>query len=351
MAYSAIAISSLGDVPTQVRAFAETQGWSGTDASATRSTIRHPTYTGALEFSIEAFLTGTDVTREETLELKTDLAGGSSGWVYSPKLNPSQADSDSAVEVKQPTKLHLFGNQAGDASDPGDSWIAAVIEYGFNLYRHLYLGYPARHSAYTGGEIVSGSWQYAFAYSSNSADNRDFDHYVSGFPFSAMGYGAPGGNHLGGMHIAHAGNAEPWRTFNLSEDTFGNGYDDATQDWGHKCIIGGYRDSINSGYVNAGKSPFTSAQVLSPVNLYIGKRSQDQQYWQAVGRPRGVRMVHMEDLEPGAAVTVGSVTWRVFPVFSRRADFRFPYMDFADNAREYPPWNTSYYVGMAYRET
>lgn len=344
MTYSVSSIGAVTEIPALVKAFADSLGFT-TTGSGTSVTVKHPTYTPAKTFTVQSIVSGSAATLRHQISVNTDAAGSTAAICESPKLNPTQVNNASAVVVSTPTKLHLFGKLAGGASDSGETFIAGVIEYGYNLYRHFYLGYIEKITAFDNGELTTGSAFWPVGKNSNSAIYCDSDD--SRYPFSANNAVAgDAGN--GGAYIVNAGNAVPWRLFSSGTWTAGHTLDQHFASSGGNVILGGYKDNMNSGYMYAGKSAYSGAQLLAPVNLYIGKRVSSTQYFQAVGRASGVRLVHMEDLDPGAEVTVGSQVWRVFPVFSKSNTLSYA-TTISTVAHAFPAGNSSYLVGMAYK--
>lgn len=356
MAHTTTAVTSINDIPNLVRTFAAGLGYTTVDLGSNQITVQHPTYAGAKVFTVKPNISGSGATLRERIEISTDVASSTSALCESPKLNPTQTLSTAGVVLMQPTQLHLFGNlesDVGDTSLTGLSFIAGVIEYGFNLYRHFYLGYIEKLSAYDGGEVISGARCWVSHQTSGSVVNiQHWHHEETGYPFSGDNSSNTAVTHetvTGGAHISHANNPTPWRKFFYSAGASAASFDAAFATKGDSLIMGGYKDCVNSGYLLAGKSPYAGAQILTPINLYIGKRVSSQQFFIPVGRPGGARLVHMEDLEPGQTITIGSSVWRVFPVFSKQAS---AYMTkiaggFPANSG-FPPNNSSHYVGMAY---
>lgn len=355
MSYSVSSITSLNDIPALVKTFADTLGFTTSTVSATSITVKHPTYTGALVFTVAVANTGSGATLRERLAITCSAAGSTPAWCESPKLNKTQGNTTAAVSIEQPTKLHLFGMKNGSSSDSGKTYIAGVVEYGFNLYRHFYLGYAEKITAYDGGEIVTGSAQWPVNIDGGTSQSLTFDSPAASttvcqaYPFSAANTSNETNISNGGMYINHAGNAQPWRKF-FDAYVWGATFDAAFATAGDKIVMGGFRDCVNGGYMAAGKSAYSGAQVLSPINLLIGKRISSVQYFQAVGRPSGARLVHMEDLDPGSEISIGSAKWRVFPVFSKQsADTITKLSSVSLTNTGFPPSNTSQYVGMAYQ--
>lgn len=345
MAYSVSAISSVSEVPALVRTFADALGFVTSGSGPV--VVRHPTYLGAKEFVVSSSLVGSAASRREQVRLSVNgVTGANIAIAESPKFNFTGGNTGSAVTVAQPTSLHLFGSLEGGPADSGRSWIAGVIEYGFNLYRHFYLGYVEKITDYQGGEVVTGSGQAVLGAITYRSATRGDDASLSHYPFSMKSvWDASSG---GGMHIDHPDNPTPWRTFYAPTST--SAFDAAFASIGNSCVLGGYSDSINSGPMGAGKSPYSGAQILTPINLYIGKRIGTSQRFQAVGAPAGVRLVHMEDLDPGASVHVGTSVWRVFPVFAKSNSLNFPGNGGSpSSSNSFPAGNSSQYIGMAYQ--
>lgn len=355
MTYSVHAVTAITEIPALVKAFADTLGFTTTRAGATSVTVKHPTYTGARTFRVFVDNEGTGGTLRERIAVGCDAPGANKAWAESPKLNRTQANLASAVAIERPSKLYLFGALSGGAMDSGSTFIAGVIEYGYNLYRHFYLGYAEKITGYRGGEIITGSAFWPVQHWSSSTGTLEYDAvaangYLShAYPFSSANSRDAAYFQNGGMYIDHAANPSPWREFANNGEWGSSGLDASFRTYGGKLVLGGFKDSINSGYMAAGKAAYAGVQMLTPVNLYIGKQQSGSQYFQAVGRPAGVRMVHMEDLEPGAQVTVGSSVWQVFPVFSK-SEKTASTKDAAVGAKDagFPSGNTSRYVGMAY---
>lgn len=345
MTYQVSSIGAVSEIPALVKSFADTLGFTTATISGTQVTVKHPTYTPARVFNVQSIISGSAATLRHQISVGCDAPGSTAAIAESPKLNPTQVNNAAAVTVILPTKLHLFGKLEGNASDSGETFIAGVIEYGYNLYRHFYLGYIEKLTAFDNGEVVSGSAFWPVGKNSNSAIYCDVED--SRYPFSANnGVAGDAGN--GGAYIVNAGNAVPWRSFSSGTWTPGHTLDQHFATYGGSVILGGYKDNMNAGYVYAGKSAYSGAQMLAPVNLYVGKRVSTTQYFQPVGRVAGTRMVHMEDLEPGDEVSIGTELWRVFPVFAKSTTLSYT-TTISTAANAFPVGNSSYFLGMAYK--
>jgi len=334
VSYQVSTITAIAEIPALFAAFALANGFTVNNTVTTAPTVKHPTQSDAEAFKLTTGISGLnhDVTLSSVSAVATSTA-----ITRSPILR----SSGTVDAVVLPTKLHLIGGQLPKP------FIAGVIEYGYNLYRHFYYGYAEQLSTYGGGEIITGSLQgTSTTYTSypmhfNNAAQR-------AFPFGALClHAAPGFN--GGMRLVHAQNAVTWRTFKHNRTMTAGNIDTTFATDGANIVLGGLGDSVNSGFPLAGKSAFSGANILSPINLYIGKRVSSVQYFQAIGRPSGVRLVNMEDLEPGAQITIGSSVWRVFPIFAKNSDMYLRTIATSGNA--YPTYNTSWFYGHAYLVT
>lgn len=353
MTYSVYPITDIADIPPLVKSFAVTLGFV-TGGGGTDITVKHPTYVGARVFGVRTEVGGVHPsTSYEDVIVTCDGSDGSYARARSPKLNPSQGNTDAAVIIVKPTKLHLFGSLGGGVSDPGKTFISGVIEYGFNLYRHFHIGYVEKITAFDGGEVISGSlcWWRTTPITTGSSYTRNYDQFDEMmYPFSANN--GSGYRNNGGVYINHPNNPNSWREFaimaNFPSSSTLAAFNTMMAANGDKMVLGGFKDAINTGYVAAGKAPYSGVNVLGSVNLYIGKRVGGTQYLQAIGRVYGVRMVHMEDLNPGDQITVGTSVWRVFPVFAKSTARTMGGTGGPSTDRTFPTNNTSHYVGMAY---
>lgn len=340
MAHMTSAITSMAEVPAVVKVFASSLGFatSGDDPVY----IQHPTYAGAKTFTVRNLVTGTTAEDiQDMLYIELNVSGATPAVTVAPKLNPTGVRSMEAIVLPQPTAIHLFGEMSGSSADAGRSWIAGVIEYGFNLYRHFYLGYVEKTTSFSGGEVTAGSHFFRRPNSASSIWSSTGGDAV--YPFSAYGSSSLD---KGGVHVDHTNANQPWYAFDITGTKSVNDFNAHTEVFGDKVVLGGFQDSINTGYLTSGDSPFSGKQILVPVNLYLGKREGGVQRFQPIGPPGGARMVKMDNLTPGDEINVGSSVWRVYPVFSKREENVIPSTGITKF--NFPPFNTSLYVGMAY---
>src|SRR5262245_47611932 len=144
MAYSEHLISSMEDIPALFATFAESVGWIVGSTSDGLATVRHPTLPNAAEFAIYAIIAGLShdlvVTRVDTTPTQT---------AYECRTRSPILGHPAATRI--PSKLYLFGNLVPEP------FLIATVEYGFNLYRHVYVGNMEKLGSYDGGEVFSAS--------------------------------------------------------------------------------------------------------------------------------------------------------------------------------------------------
>jgi hypothetical protein len=311
--YQSQSISSLANIMAHVATFAGAQGWTVDNSVPTAPKFTHPTLPGAVQFTL---LESSGLTFEPS-------AGGAvpSATIAEPIYNPSSP---------APTTLHMFIDLA-----PAP-YIALVVEFGFNVYRHLYFGYMEKLGAYTGGEVLGA------ATPSGEGDPilfKDFTHVSNQFLFRGR-CNRWGTGQQGGVHVIHADNPNPWREF------FATGLIVELDDLDDTQAFGGFKDDMNDGLLWNAESPFAGSNILVPCNLYAVRNPGPTAAFVPLGRPAGVRMVNMQDLDPGTVINVAGDDWRVFPAYSKR-NARKPGIPISGSN---PTNETSLWVGYAYPE-
>jgi hypothetical protein len=322
MAVQEVAISAMSDIPPLVRQFAIDNGWivSGTTA---QPIIQHPSLVGAVPFTLRALVDGTTTGMRNRLQWLATVGTAVAANMFGPMRGTAGTPTFVA-----PTKLILF---SGLLPEP---YLAIVVEFGFNLYRHLYLGNMEKNGAYGGGEVIAGSiWGNQWTSTVIPWD----DITVHQYPFSSY-QGTMAASGAGGVRIEHADNPTPWRSFFTTSTVTPQ----SNLTLAAAGVMGGFRDSVNDIYMARGKNSFAGASMLVPINLYAVRPSNMLSH---IGRPAGVRMINMENIEPATSLTVGSKTWRCFPAFRKSSA-----TSIARPVTSWPPDETSYYVGYAYQE-
>ena len=332
MAYTTHTITSITEIPALWAAFAASVGFTVDTSVAGAPTIKHPSYAGGLPFRMQTNITG--MNHEIRVDSATVVTNVS--VTRSPITNPTLTAGGAFTSL--PTKVHFIG------STTGEPFLATVVEYGFNLYRHVFVGYMEKTSAYTGGEVISGS---NFITSELTNANQTYP-YNNTRAWNQPPFCVSAALETGGVRVIHANSPNAWRRFIATGTTDNANIQTYARTSIGTTVIGGWRDGINTGYANSGQSNFSSSVILAPVNLYITKDVSGKTAFQHIGRVSGTRMVNVRNIEPGAQVTVGSSNWVAFPVFSKRSDPFIRQAAIAAGSR-WPDINNSSHEGMAYR--
>ena len=339
MAYSEQITTTVTDIPGLIANFALARGW-----TVSGTTITRPG--GGKSFEITASVGGKN--NRDRLVYVRDTAAPTTNYVYTamPWINGVYENPI----VKNPTKVHLLGNDAPYDPEP---WIACVVECGYNLYRHIYIGNVVKAGDYTGGELISANMfnrdvRFAGAsgndsYYANQGSQDPPHRYLFSGRFNHNSMPAGAGN--GGVNVVHADNATPFRRFDLVGETYIR-----TGFTGNE-VFGGNADTVSGGLVLRGLSDYAGSNILVPVNLFIvnslliGSNSK----FHPIGYAAGVRMVNVSGINPGDAITIGSKVWRVFPEFSRQTETTMPFGATNPDGFYYP-YETSSMLGLAYEE-
>lgn len=323
MAYSTKAVAAITDIPALVATFAAANGWT---VDTTALTFQ---YGSGLTFTLSA--TVADTYTHKLMWTGPTLAT-STALLYSPVI--ASADGTTAT-VSVPQAIHMF---AGTSPKP---YLAVVVQYGTNLFRHLYLGYLDTAGTYTagdstGGEIISAASPSLKAAYYQTTDARNYNNsYLFGFQLSTGKGGVPGG-----VYVPHASNPNPWRTFlvnTAANSSLPMGTFQGTE------ALGGFGNDVSDGLLVQAYADFASASLLVPMPIFITDANKNFRY---AGTPSGVRMVNMRSLDPLQTLTVADTTWMVFPAWRRDTATSYN----GTNAG-YPLNETSYFVGYAYPTT
>ncbi|HLP67780.1 MAG TPA: hypothetical protein VK181_09700 [Rhizobium sp.] len=312
-------VSAMTDIPAIVGDFANYLGFDVDLGTPTTPIVAVPE-SDALPFKLTASAS-TLQWQVETPLLFPQVT--SKAVLTSPKLS-------GAPNIPAPTKIHLFGDMTPRP------YLAVVVEYTPNLFRHLYLGSMEKLGNYSGGEIIGANGG-PINSSGSSLDWRDQAAVKTLFQGASSLYVA---GDSGGVNIVHGDVATPWKQFRAPTSNIGP-FDDFTD----VMALGGFGDSINDGYVPRARSPFASVNIFAPINIYIAKPVIADTSFIPVGRVPGIRHVNMQDLPVAAMIEVSNEKWHCFPALSRRAETSMPVG--TNNWRQY---ETSNWFGYAYRE-
>lgn len=339
MAYLEQTVTTFALIPEAMLAFAASRGWTRAGAKITRPG-------GGIGFTIT-----TEAPRAKSKTVLQVMGDNGKGvWTSSPQDSAAGNGNPYA-----PTKVHCFGNDSPwDEEGQVAPWLAFVIEFGYNRYRHVYIGNMVKLGDYTGGEVVSANFfgQYAHV----NATTMDYNAFENRYLFSALcrpsrGEGAdkaPMDAGGGGANLVHADNAATWRQFTIG----GTGSNDIMRDLDGNDIFGGVQDGINTAMHVVGFSDFAGAAALIPVNLFgsePGLVGTQNYRIRPFGFPAGARMINMKNLNPGEQFLIGNRAYRAFPEFKRSQIITVTRTAGATQSG----WSdeTSFMAGYAYPET
>lgn len=329
MAYQEYSITTLDDVPALVRSFAANMGW-----NVVGGNLRHPNYDGAGPggLAFEIYTVSNSLNHDLFFRCTTDPSRSARirAPIWSTTVTPF-----TGYKVA-PTKLFLIG-----MLDP-EPYIAVVVEFGYNLYRHLYLGYMEKQGTYGGGSVLGACTGVEVSVNGTPHfKDKGYLHYL--FQGHQRMTSASEG---GGVEVIQADIPNPWRNFRdingAPSTTLMPNVNDNT------CAYGGFGDDLNDNYVYKGKSSIAGANVLVPINCAVVRHIGTDFRLKPIGIPTGVRMINIQEIEPQAQIEVGGDNWYVFAAISKNADAygnRRP----NEEGNRYRISESSYYLGYAYR--
>lgn len=336
MAYRSHNITAITDIPALIGAFASDIGWETNSDTPTQPIITRPqgfdsnsmsnsdeSY-DSIRWRITASVAGSVHTLRTAIYDPANVFSGivtSEANFTSPRLTAG---------TLTPHTLYLIGSLSPEP------YIAAVVEYPGQTFRHMYIGYAERIGNYQGGEIIAATEGPAPSNSNTVAyDDPSHMKYLFGSRSSRKS-----ASESGGVYVQHAENPTPWRRF-IGNSSVSNIHLNMPAG----AVVGGYGDSINDGYLARGRSPFAGQTILTPINLYLNDAIIGDMVYRPIGRPAGVRLVNMQDLNPGAEIVVGGKLWRVYPSHCRRFESSMPRTGTGTQPRNF---ESSYWVGYAY---
>ena len=270
MSYAQQTITDISEVPAAIATFAQARGWGKTGNVITRPGVYPGGEPAAMDIEL-AYLKNANGPRRHRIIVRDPAAAAVRwSWTSLPELGGADYNSGS---VLTPTKLHLFGNDdPWDEETPGGvphPWIAAVIECGYNHYRHVFIGNMVRAGNYGGGEVFCTNHFGQEVYN-DTQPSEEFNGTSQKYLFEANCQASRGNgpgwndNATGGVRVVHADNPVPWRRFQLT-----NPRTNQTMLYlPNNCAFGGMGDGPNDGLLKRGMSEFAGAEILTPFNLF-----------------------------------------------------------------------------------
>lgn len=332
MAYSEHLISFMTDVPPLVHAFASSLGF---DVSGTLAEpiVRHPNFGGAGPGGVafKCYSTTSGNNRNVLWEAQESIGGVTPKAIIRAPIFAIPAAPSTPI-IQHPTKVHLIGMLTPEP------YIAIITEHGYNLHRHLYLGFMEKIGDYVGGEVVSSENGPVTTVNGNTTLlNRSAKNHL----FSSR-QNVWSDSEGGGVRVLDPDNAVTWRRFRNTR-----GFAPLASAYVGDEAIGGYGDSINDPLIAKALSQYSGANILIPVNLYATQMVTGDVRFRPIGRPTGVRFCNMQFLEPQTIMSIGTEVWRAFAGTSKRASGTEPAA--GSGSSYYRQYESSQYLGYAYR--
>lgn len=333
MAYQEHVINSHAEILPLIKPFADSVGWVTTLDGANPVL----TYTGGDAPIPYKLVAGSSSHSFPTLVWEpVGVTGAKKATMVAPIFATDAAPSSPFSPA--PTKVFLIS-----AMTP-QPYFAIVVEYGFNLMRHLYFGYMEKVGDYTGGEVVSAVNGYNGIGGAANLSYLELANYGCKWLFSGGGTADLPQDERGGVMVTHANNPNPWRHFALGGPTTTNSDNSFPDD----AALGGFRDAINDGYLARGENSIGNANPLVPIELLIVRKNAGDTLFRPIGRPAGVRMLNLKGLETYGQVTLGSDVWHWFPAISKQQAINSPRAGTSNGF--WRKQQTSYQLGYAYKE-
>lgn len=322
MAYEQHNIAAPGEVIPAITAFATARGWTVSGAKVTRPG-------GGKTFAL-SYTSG-------VFRVEEDGVAANYTRFSDPSLRGTDVNGGSVAERPAVSGLHLFGDTA-----PAP-FLVAVLEYGFNLYRHLYIGSMEIVGGYTGGEVISSTMQRAsrasldFPLNVRRPENTNW--LFGGRRQTNSGTSGQLADDAGGVNVVHASNPTPWRRFRA--EIPGNGYAFTGTE-----ALGGLGSGFSDALVQRGRANYAGASILTPINLFAIQGANPNHHFIPIGSPAGVRMVLMDGIDPGGEITLGNQTWKCFPQLSKQTEYLVPEQN--GQNRGWAQYESSEFWGLAY---
>lgn len=368
MAYREVACGSIAEVPALIAAFAAELGWQTSNPGGAEPTrqIRRPIepdpgsgqpdsdirtatsvrLAGRVDNSGPAGNAASSLGTTNLHEVRLTTSDDNYAALRARTPSPWFSNGDQRQPfIPLPTKLHLFG-----AGLPAP-FIHCVIEYSFNLYRHVYVGSLDRTGKQPVCDVVatvqginrrlSNGFNYSYTAWAGLFSGWTWTRGSQDFPKANGGLILPGG-------------FRPFQIFSGSgsprlSDSAGNPHDNT--------VWGGAKEGFADTLISHGFSPFSGENILSPINLFTQAGAYGTERRAVpLGAVRGVRNVNMRNLEPGQSIIVGNKRWRVFPQLAKsedsvtRAGERQPSEPTASTYSSYSAGDTSHFWGLALLE-
>lgn len=226
-----------------------------------------------------------------------------SGIIHTSYLDPGSPTQPGASRRVRSNRLtgpmqayHFFAGQGRNGA-----YAHVAIEAEPGTFRHFGMGTLDKMGAYDNGQYIHAT---TWVMSTNDVNNPD--SVFHNVPFDDMGFGTYQLGYGGTVVRCDLAGVSPRYVEGCSVDYMGPRA---------RC---GWRGAVNQaqsgtvrGPYRAGSSVYTGRAPLIPLILAVDRGNS---LWSDIGQPADVRLVRIDNMEPGQELTLGTDTWVVFPV-------------------------------------
>lgn len=288
MAYAELTATSPDDVIDKIATFASSNGWT-IHRNNLVSTNRTLTLSKGTDYIHVYNTNNTDV----YLLISVGYDGA-----LAPSAQPNPSGSAVTNLLAGPyTKLYLFAD-----SSPSN-YIHVAVETSGGIFRHMSFGMMDKLGTWTGGTYVDGTYwrldgQVAYHWEQQHSALFCSSSY---YPYTICGS----------------------IRCDIAEDSVTNGFARLSERFSYRAYTGLFGNQSNSsngdGYLttqfyNRNAAPFSSQVTLGTI---LADVSRTGGFWSTLGAFPNVRYLNIANFAPGQEITIGTDTWKVFPMLRK----------------------------------
>lgn len=185
-------------------------------------------------------------------------------------------------------------------TDPARTYLHVALEVVVGRFSHFAIGLLNSVSSPAAAYVTGLDWNFSTTFISSPTSGQ---HNV---PFDSLA--GSSGVAAGGRVRADSDGVSPrYLTINDAQSA-ANGQ-----------VVGGVRANNNTGIshllISVAPSLYTGRAILAPALLAASRTTESQR--SMLGSPHDLRWIRIDNITPGDAITIGSDTWRVFPVIRK----------------------------------
>jgi hypothetical protein len=315
MPYETGTANDVNDLLSKLRVFALAQGWA-VDFNGARTD-----HTGQAVLLNKAGMRCGFFTR-------TNVSGQGAtidpGPYMGPALYPGPYNSGQAAHAQTGISYFAYANNMpgpfvayhvfAGANRAGESYLHVVVEVTAGSFRHFGVGTLNRLGVVTNGSYAYGNRWHWNAINASDSINSTFNQVPWDSTEDANPFNLDGGLNSRGTIIRADSDSVSPRYCVLFGSSSGLGVNFA-RGFAVPPFFGRPSPTVNaSALAIPAASGLTGRAMLAPLWVAILRPGN---LWSPLGSPQDIRAVNMSNITPGAAITLGPDTWRVFPVIRK----------------------------------